>query len=93
MCEFSDVFLQDLLGLPPIRAIEFSIELVPGTSPILISLYRMAPVELKELKIKLHEFLHKGFICPSASPWGAPVLFVKTKDRSFRLCIRYCMLN
>ena len=66
--EFLDVFPEDLSGLPPIRVVEFSIGLVPGTSSISISPYRMAPAELKELKIQLEEFLHKGFIYPSASP-------------------------
>ena len=87
--EFSNVFLEDLPGLPLIRAVEFSIKLVPGTLPISISPYRMAPAKLKELKVYLEELLHKGFIRPSASQWGAPVLFVKKKDGSIRLCIDY----
>ena len=91
--EFSDIFSEDLLGLPPIRAVEFSIELVPGILPISISPYRMALAELKELKIQSEKFLHKGFIRPSASLGGAPVLFVKKKDGSLRLCIDYCTLN
>ena len=88
-----DVFLEDLSGLPSIQAIEFSIELVPGTSPISISPYRMSPAELKELKLQLEEFLHKGFIRLSALSWGAPVLFVKKKDGSIRLCIDYRKCN
>ena len=78
--EFPDVFPDELLWLPPNREIEFSIDLVPGTAPISITPYRMAPAELEELKIQLQELVNKGFIKPSVSPWGAPVLFVKKKD-------------
>ena len=91
--EFPDVFPDDLSGLPPDRAIEFVIELVPGTEPISIPPYRMVPAELKELKVQLEEFLRNGFIRPSTSSWGAPVLFVKKKDGSLRLCIDYRKLN
>ena len=91
--EFSDVFPYDISGLPPDRAIEFVIELIPGTEPISIPPYRMAPAELKELKAQLEELLNKGFILPSTSSWGAPVLFVKKKDGSLRLCIDYRQLN
>ena len=91
--EFLDVFLDDLSGLPPDRAIEFVIELVPRTEPISIPPYRMDPAELKELKAQLEELLSKGFIRPSTSPRGAPVLFVKKKDGSLRLCIDYRQLN
>uniref|UniRef100_A0A2N9FNH1 RNA-directed DNA polymerase n=1 Tax=Fagus sylvatica TaxID=28930 RepID=A0A2N9FNH1_FAGSY len=91
--EFPDVFPEDLPGLPPDREVEFSIDLVPGTAPISKAPYRMAPAELKELKEQLEELLDKGFIRPSASPWGAPVLFVKKKDGSMRLCIDYRELN
>jgi hypothetical protein len=91
--EFPDVFPEDLPGLPPNREVEFSIDLVPGTAPISKAPYRMAPAELKELKGQLEELLDKGFIRPSASPWGAPVLFVKKKDGSMRLCIDYRELN
>ena len=91
--EFPDVFPDDISGLPPDRAIEFVIELIPETEPISIPLYRMAPAELKELKAQLEEFLNKGFIRPSTSPWGASVLFVKKKDGSLRLCIDYRQLN
>ena len=87
--EFPDVFPDDISGLPPDRAIEFVIELIPGTEPISIPPYRMAPAELKELKAQLEELLSKGFIRPSTSSWGAPVLFVKKKDGSLRLCIDY----
>ena len=91
--EFLDVFPDDLPGLPPKRQIEFSIELMPGTIPISKAPYRMAPAELAELKSQLQEMLGKGFIRPSVSPWGAPVLFVKKKDGSMRLCIDYRQLN
>lgn len=75
------------------REIEFTIEVAPGTQPVSKAPYRMAPVELKELKIQLQELLDKGFIRPSTSPWGAPVLFVKKKDGTMRLCIDYRELN
>ncbi|XP_050233220.1 uncharacterized protein LOC126681708 [Mercurialis annua] len=91
--EYPDVFPDELPGLPPDREIEFCIELAPGTKPISIPPYRMAPAELKELKDQLEELLSCGFIRPSVSPWGAPVLFVKKKDRSFWLCIDYRQLN
>ncbi|GJR78027.1 putative reverse transcriptase domain-containing protein, partial [Tanacetum coccineum] len=91
--EFADVFSDELPGLPLAREIEFSIELIPGAEPISKAPYRMAPVELKELKEQLQEMLENGFIRPSVSPWGAPVLFVKKKDGSMRLCIDYRELN
>uniref|UniRef100_A0A2N9HS09 Reverse transcriptase domain-containing protein n=1 Tax=Fagus sylvatica TaxID=28930 RepID=A0A2N9HS09_FAGSY len=91
--EFPDVFSEDLHGLPPEREVEFTIDLVPGTGPISKAPYRMAPAELKELKEQLQDLLDQGFIRPSASPWGAPVLFVKKKDGSMRLCIDYRELN
>ena len=87
--EFPDCFLDDISGLPPDREVEFTIDLIPGTEPISIPPYRMAPVELRELKAQLEELLSKGFIRPSISPWGAPILFVKKKDGSLRLCIDY----
>ncbi|GJT04956.1 hypothetical protein Tco_0839418 [Tanacetum coccineum] len=88
-----DVFPDELPGLPPAREIEFGIELIPSAEPISKAPYRMAPVELKELKEQLQEMLENGFIRPSVSPWGAPVLFVKKKDGSMRLCIDYRELN
>ena len=91
--DFSDIFPEELPGLPPNRDIEFAIDLVPGTEPISKAPYRMAPAELRELKDQLQELLDKGFIRPSVSPWGAPVLFVKKKDGSLRLCIDYRELN
>ncbi|XP_027155548.1 uncharacterized protein LOC113755883, partial [Coffea eugenioides] len=91
--EFLDVFPKELKTLPPEREVEFKIDLVPGTAPISKTPYRMAPAELKELKIQLQDLLEKGFIRESDSPWGAPVLFVKKKDGSLRLCIDYRGLN
>ena len=91
--EFSDFFLNELPGLPPHREVDFEIETIPGATPISIAPYRMAPRELKELKEQLEELLDKGFIQPSTSPWKAPVLFVKKKDGSLRLCIDYRQLN
>ncbi|XP_042465609.1 uncharacterized protein LOC122048066 [Zingiber officinale] len=91
--EFPDVFPDELPGLPPKRQVEFTIELVPGTAPVSRTPYRMAPKELEELKVQLQELLDRGFIRPSVSPWGAPVLFVKKKDGSLRLCIDYRQLN
>ena len=91
--EFPDVFPKDLSGLPPGREIEFSIDLLPSSNPISKALYRMAPAELRELKAQLQELLDKGFIRPSVSPWGAPMLFVKKKDGSMRLYIDYRELN
>ena len=79
--------------MPPQREIEVAIDVVPGATPASITLYRMTPVELKELKLQLQELLEKQFIRPSVSPWGAPVLFVKKKDGTLRLCIDYRQLN
>ena len=93
VCEFSDVFPEDLKELPPHREIEFSIDLIPGTAPISIPPYRFAPAELQELKIQIQDLLDKGFIRPSASPWGASALFAKKKDGSLRMCVDYRRLN
>lgn len=93
MCDFSDVFPEELPGLPPQRNIKFTIEVYPGTKPIFITLYRMAPLELKELRKQLDELLSVGFIRPSTSHWGTYVLFVKKKDNTLRLCIDYRKLN
>ena len=82
VCEFSDVFHEELPGLPPEREIEFCIDVVRGTDLISMPPYRRAPAELKELNVQLKELLDQGFIRPSISPWGAPVLFVKNKDGS-----------
>jgi hypothetical protein len=91
--EFTDVFPDELPGLPPDREVEVSIDVLPGTTPVAQPPYRMAPAELAELKIQLQELLDKGFIRPSNSPWGAPLLFVKKKDGTLRLCIDYRQLN
>ena len=91
--EFPDVFPNDISGLPPDREVEFTIDLIPGTEPISIPPYRMSPAELREIKAQLEELLSKGFIRPSISPWEAPVIFVKKKDGSLRLCIDYRQLN
>ncbi|GKB67002.1 putative reverse transcriptase domain-containing protein [Tanacetum coccineum] len=76
-------------GLPLARPVEFQIDLIPGAAPVARVLYRLAPSEMKELSEQLQELSDKGFIRPSSSPWGAPVLFVKKKDGSFRMCIDY----
>ncbi|GJV02205.1 putative reverse transcriptase domain-containing protein [Tanacetum coccineum] len=91
--DFPDVFPEDLPGLPPTRQVEFQIDLVPGAAPVARAPYRLAPSEMKELSEQLQELSDKGFIRPSSSPWGAPVLFVKKKDGSFRMCIDYQELN
>ncbi|GKB42591.1 hypothetical protein Tco_0887533 [Tanacetum coccineum] len=91
--DFPNVFPDDLSGLLPIQEIEFRIELTPGATPVAKSPYRLAPSELEELSGKLKELQDKGFIRPSLSPWGAPILFVKKKDGSFRMCIDYRELN
>ncbi|GJX35605.1 putative reverse transcriptase domain-containing protein [Tanacetum coccineum] len=91
--EFEDVFPEDLSGLPPQRQVEFRIDLVPGVTPVAKSPYRLAPSEMQELSGQLQELQDKGFIRPSHSPWGAPVLFVKKKDGSLRMCIDYRELN
>ncbi|PRQ48332.1 putative nucleotidyltransferase, Ribonuclease H [Rosa chinensis] len=91
--DYPDVFPEELPGLPPVREIDFTIDLLPGTTPISQAPYRMAPTELKELYVQLQELTDKGFIRPSVSPWGAPVLFVKKKDGTLRLCIDYRKLN
>ncbi|GJR81686.1 putative reverse transcriptase domain-containing protein [Tanacetum coccineum] len=88
-----EVFPDDLPGLPPPRQVEFRIELVPGAALVTRTPYLLEPSELKELSDQLKELLEKGFICPSSSPWGVPVLFVKKKDGSFRMCINYRELN
>jgi hypothetical protein len=93
VCEYPDVFPDDLPGMSPDRDIEFIIELQPGTTPISKRPYPMPPNELAELKVQLQDLLDKGFIHPSVSPWGCPALFVKKKDHSLRLCMDYRPLN
>ncbi|GJT20408.1 putative reverse transcriptase domain-containing protein [Tanacetum coccineum] len=89
----TEVFPEDLPRLPPTRQVEFQIDLVPGAAPMARAPYRLASSELQELSTQLQELSDKGFIRPSSSPWGAPVLFVKKKDGSFRMCIDYRELN
>ncbi|XP_035546655.1 uncharacterized protein LOC118348672 [Juglans regia] len=91
--EFPDVFVEELPGLPPVRDMEFVIDLELGAAPVHKAPYRMALAKLKELKTQLQELVDKGFIQPSTSPWGAPVLFVKKKDGTLRMCIDYRELN
>ncbi|GKB60675.1 putative reverse transcriptase domain-containing protein [Tanacetum coccineum] len=91
--EFLVVFPKDLPGLPPVRQVEFQIDLIPGAAPIARASYRLAPSKMQELSNQLQELAARGFIRPSTSPWGAPVLFVKNKDGSFRMCIDYRELN
>jgi hypothetical protein len=93
VCEFLDVFPEDLPGLPPERDVEFVIELKPGTAPISRRSYRMPPNELAELKIQLQDLLNKGFIRPSSSSWGCPAIFFKKKDQTLRMCVDYRPLN
>ena len=93
VCEYPDVFPEELPGMPPDREVEFVIELKPGTTPISKWPYRMPPNELRELKEQLKILLDKGFIRPSSSPWGCPALFVKKKDDSLRMCVDYRPLN
>ncbi|GJU01962.1 putative reverse transcriptase domain-containing protein [Tanacetum coccineum] len=91
--DFLKVFPEDLPGLPPTRQVEFHIELIPEAAPVARAPYRLPPTEMKELAEQLKELSDKGFIRPSSSPWGAPILFVKKKDGSFRMCIDYRELN
>jgi hypothetical protein len=93
VCEFPDVFPEKLTELPPDRDVEFVIELMPGAVPVAKSLYRMSFEELDELKKQLKKLLEQGFVRPSASPWGSPVLFVEKKDGTKRMCIDYRTLN
>jgi hypothetical protein len=85
--EFADVFPEELLGMPRERQLEFTIDLKPGTKPIARAPYRMSTPELQEMKVQLKELLDLGLIHPSVSPWGAPVIFIRKKDGSWRLCI------
>ncbi|GJX02801.1 reverse transcriptase domain-containing protein, partial [Tanacetum coccineum] len=91
--DFPEVFPEDLAGLPPMQQVEFQIDLVLGAAPMARAPYRLAPSELQELSTQLQELSDKGFIRPSSSPWGTPVLFVKKKDGYFRMCIDYRELN
>ncbi|GKD51055.1 putative reverse transcriptase domain-containing protein [Tanacetum coccineum] len=91
--DFPEVFPDYLSGIPPAQQVEFEIDLVPGATPVARAPYQLAPSEMKELSDQLQELFDKGFIRPSSSPWGAPVLFVKKKDGLFRMCIDYRELN
>jgi hypothetical protein len=91
--EFLDVFPKDLPGMPPEIKVEFSIELIPGTTPILKRAYRVSGLELVELKKQIDKLLEKGYIRPSTLPWAALVLFVAKKDGTNRMCIDYRALN
>jgi hypothetical protein len=91
--EFPDVFPKELPSMPPNRDIEFMIDLMSGTAPIYMSPYRMATLQLAELKEHIMELLEKGFFCPSSSPWGAPVIFVLKKNGTQTLCMDYRALN
>jgi hypothetical protein len=90
--DFEDVF-KEVPGLPPRRDIDFSINLMPGAAPVSKTPYRMSTPELKELQMQLEEVLKKGYIWPSVSPWGSPVLFVRKKDGTLSLCIDFRQLN
>ena len=90
--DFGDVFPEEVPGLPPSREVEFSIDLVPGTSLVSMAPYRMAPAELVELKKQIEELMAQ-VIRPNISPWGASVLLVKKKDGSSHLCVDYRQLN
>ncbi|GKD29529.1 putative reverse transcriptase domain-containing protein [Tanacetum coccineum] len=91
--DFPEVFPEDMPGLPLTQLVEFQIDLIPGAALVARAPYRLAPSKMKELSEQLQELSDKGFIKPSSSPWGAPVLFVKKKDGSFRMCIDYRELN
>jgi hypothetical protein len=91
--EFPDVFPEELPGMPPDRDTEFLIELMPGITPIYKTHYRMATLELADLEEHIKELLEKGFIRPTSSPWGAPVIFVLKKDGTQRLCVDYRAMN
>ena len=83
VCEYEDVFLDELPGLPPQRVVDFGIELYPGTSPISMTPHRMAPVELQELRVQPQELLDKGFIRPSTSPWALRFCLLRRRTRPF----------
>ena len=85
--EFQDVFAKEIPSLPPKRDLDFTIDLVPGASLVSRAPYRMNTPELTKLRMQIHELLDKGYVRPSVSPWGVPVLFVKKKDGTFKMCI------
>ena len=91
--EYANVFPNEIPELPPSRDVDFTIDFIPGASPVSMAPYRMAPAELSKLKKQIEDLLEKKLIRPSASPWGAPMLLVKKKDGSSRLCVDYRQLN
>jgi hypothetical protein len=91
--EYLDIFPDELAGVPSESAIEFKIELQPGTAPVAKTPYKMPPVEMKELKVQLQGLLDKGYIHPSTPPWGCSTLFIEKKDKEFCLCMDYQSLN
>ena len=91
--EYSDVFPEEISGLPPKRELDFTIEMLPGVVPNSKAPYRMNILELNELKLQLKEIINKNYIRPSVSPWGSSVIFVKKKEETLRLCIDYRQLN
>ena len=93
VCEFPEVFLEELTRMPPKRDVEFLIQLEPRTAPVSKPPYKMAPPELEEMKKQIMSLLEKGYIRPSSSPWGCPSLFVIKKDHSLRMVVYYQPLN
>jgi hypothetical protein len=93
VCEYPDLFPEELPVMPSGRDVEFVIDLLPGTAPISKHPYRMSSTQLLELKKQIKELLEKGFIRPSSSPWGSPVIFVEKKDGTQRMCVDYRLLN
>jgi hypothetical protein len=93
VCDYLDVFPEELPGMPPDRDVEFVIDLLPGTAPISKRPYRMSSDQLQKLKAQIKELMGKGFICASSSPWGAPFIFVGKKDGTQRMCVDYRSLN
>jgi hypothetical protein len=93
VCDYPDVFPEELPGMPPNQNVEFVIGLLPGTAPISKRPYRMSSDQLQELKAQIKELMGKGFIRASSSPWGAPVIFVGKKDGTQRMCVDYMSLN
>jgi hypothetical protein len=91
--KFEDVFPDDHPGLPPRRAAQLEIKLEPGTTPASKAAYRLSPAEIDELKAQLAVLLEKGIVCPSISPWGAPVLFAPKADGGLRMCLTYRALK
>lgn len=87
------MFPEELPGLSPNRHVEFTIDLIHVAAPVSNAPYQMAPKELQEIKVQIQELLDQEYIQPSVSPWGAPVMFVKKKDGSMRMCIDYRELN